>query len=1038
MAGIGFELRKLFREEGLLNNVKAYTYSSMTTIGPMILCMVLIIVLQRLMAVNDGTYLEWELYIATMQYNFVFSILITSGLAMLLTRFVSDMIFQKKFEHLLSSYYGSLILCLPAGALVSWLFLRGVTAGLGYKFAAYLLFMELIVIWMQAVYLSALKDYMRIVRSFSIGVAVSVAAGWILLRYVPIDATTGALLAMDIGFLTILLMSNRHFEQVFPRRDSRLLFSFMTYFKKYPSLFFIGSLLYAGIYVHSFVFWLSDKGVVIADQFRFAPSYDLPVFYAFLSVIPTLVTFIVSVETEFYERFQTYYKHVLEGGTYVQIDAAKKDMQRTLMQEISFLMEVQLIFTIVSIAIGMQLLPRMGFTMSQIDSFNILVLAYYLFIIMFVILLLLMYFDDRKGVVTISFMFVLMNILFTYWTLQDEYDGLGMFYASIIGLVVVLIRLMYVLRNIDYFTFCSQPMSSHRKPMNGRRRFGKSWVMFSVMMSLVIVLSGCTSSAGSPEQTTGQEKQAAVEPTAQGTAPIEEDKRIYEKDQDDSVKTLYITVLPPKGENKKGLDWYGLNRNTDRYSEEKMNVIMQEGPADGSGPKSGMFGYGQDQANASISLRGNTARYASQKSYKIRLNDEAGVWQNQRTINLNKHSADLSRVRNKLSFDLFETIPNFTSLRTQFVHLYVKDLSAKGGSSTYRDYGLYTQIEQPNEMFLKSHWLDPYGQLYKVAFFEFYRYPDKIKMQSDPTYNKKEFETILEIKGREDHEKLIEMLDDVNNMTIPIDEVMEKHFDLDNYLTWLAVNILTDNMDTDANNFYLYSPLNSDKWYFLPWDYDGGWGLQRDIKSISPYQSGLSNYWGGVLHNRYFRSTEHVQQLKDKIDEIAKNYINKDRVEQQLAKYQDKVEPFIRRAPDLNFLPGKAADFKKDFTNMANIPEMGYQLFLKDLEKPRPFYMDPVDEEHEKLKFSWGISFDLQGDDLTYDWTVALDPAFTQIVDQKKGLTLNSITINELKPNTYYWKVVAKDSKGNTQISFDRYEDEEGEPYYGVMKFEVD
>lgn len=1034
MAGIGFELRKLYRQQGLLNNVKAYAYSSISTVGPMILCMFLVIVLQRLMSYSGGTHLQWELYIATMQYNFVFSILITSGLAMLLTRFVADMIFQKKLDHILASYYGSLILILPVGSVLAWLFLRGVEAGTGYKFAAYFLFMELIVIWMQSVYLSALKDYMRIVRSFAIGTAVAIAAGWVLMNMTGIDRTTGALLAIDIGFMLIVLMSNRHLDQVFPRCDGRIYFSFLSYFKKYPALFLIGSCMYAGIYVHSMVFWFSDHGIVVAGRYYISPEYDLPVFYAFLSVIPTLVAFIVSVETEFYEKFQAYYKHVLEGGTLLQMDASKKAMQRTLMQEISFLMEVQLLFTIVSIAIGMKLLPRIGFTMAQLDSFNILVLAYFLFIMMFVTLLLLLYFDDRKGAAAISSLFIVLNAGLTYWTLRLEYDGLGMFYASLGGLALVLFRLMYVLKNIDYYTFCSQPMHHQRKSM----RFGKPTATVMVIASSMLILSACSEPADEPKSVAGngvsQEAPAAPQPTG-----IEEDKRIYERDQDDALKALYVTVLPPKGDNKKGLSWYGLNRNTDRYSGDKLNVIMQEGASDGSGPKSGMFGYGADHANGSISLRGNTARYASQKSYKIKLFDEAGLWQDQRSINLNKHSADLSRLRNKLSFDLFETIPNFTSLRTGFVHLYVKDLSEGGSQQTFQDYGLYTQIEQPNEKFLKSHWLDPYGQLYKVTFFEFQRYPEQIKLQSDPAYDKKAFESILEIKGREDHEKLIRMLDDVNNMTIPIDQVIEKHFDLDNYLTWLAVNILTDNMDTDANNFYLYSPLNSEKWYFLPWDYDGGWGLQRNLKSISPYQSGISNYWGSTLHNRFFRSTEHVELLKKKIEDISKNYINKNTVEQQLAKYKNVVEPFAKRSPDVQYLPGKLSELSQDYERIVSTPETGYKLFLEDLEKPKPFYMDEVDEqEGGAYRFSWDISFDLQGDDLTYDWMLATDPNFANIVAQKKELAQNNVTIPKLSPNIYYWKVVARDSKGHSQISFDSFEDEEGTPYYGVRKFEVD
>lgn len=282
------------------------------------------------------------------------------------------------------------------------------------------------------------------------------------------------------------------------------------------------------------------------------------------------------------------------------------------------------------------------------------------------------------------------------------------------------------------------------------------------------------------------------------------------------------------------------------------------------------------------------------------------------------------------------------------------------------------------------------------------------------------------------------MLNDVNDMSIPIDKVIEEHFDLDNYLTWLAVNILTDNMDTDANNFYLYSPLNSDKWYFLPWDYDGAWGVQRMEMSISDYQNGLSNYWGSVLHNRYFRSEAHIQQLKDKIEEVSK-YINKDTVTAQMKLYEGTVKPYLESAPDIKFLPQMTSRLSEEMKYIAQVPEMGKKLFLEDLEKPKPFYLDDVKTEADgKQTYSWGLSYDFQGDDLLYDLSVAKDPEFTQVVTTKKDLSNNTVTLDGLPKGIYYWKVIVRDTQGHSQIAFDKYFDTEEQPYYGIREFEVE
>src|SRR5690606_20240178 len=155
----------------------------------------------------------------------------------------------------------------------------------------------------------------------------------------------------------------------------------------------------------------------------------------------------------------------------------------------------------------------------------------------------------------------------------------------------------------------------------------------------------------------------------------------------------------------------------------------------------------------------------------------------------------------------------------------------------------------------------------------------------------------------------------------PIEQTVEKYFDLDNFLTWTAMNILMDNMDTDANNFFLYSPLNINKWYFLPWDYDGGWELQRNMDFIRPYQQGLSNYWGVVLHNRFFRNQENVDLLTEKMELLYEQYINKEIVTKQINHYIDLVQPFVQRMPDIQYLPHPLAEYDADIERILNTPK---------------------------------------------------------------------------------------------------------------------
>ena len=76
-------------------------------------------------------------------------------------------------------------------------------------------------------------------------------------------------------------------------------------------------------------------------------------------------------------------------------------------------------------------------------------------------------------------------------------------------------------------------------------------------------------------------------------------------------------------------------------------------------------------------------------------------------------------------------------------------------------------------------------------------------------------------KGSSDHTKLLEMLQVLNDDSIPMEEILGRYFNAENIAYWMAFQLLTGNVDTQNRNCYLYSPLNSETWYILDWDNDG-------------------------------------------------------------------------------------------------------------------------------------------------------------------------------------------------------------------------
>jgi uncharacterized membrane protein len=200
--------------------------------------------------------------------------------------------------------------------------------------------------------------------------------------------------------------------------------------------------------------------VRIGGTYVYAPAYDVPTFYAFLSIMPAMVIFVVSVETNFYEKYRNYYSLITGRGNFSDIENARKEMTRSLWAEIRNIMELQLFFTLVFIAAGYYILPRLGLAQFSIDIFNILALGAYMCIIMMIIMLILLYFEDRAGALFVAVSFLLSNTLFTYLTMQysESIYGMGFFASAFFSLIIAVSELMLYLKNINYHTFCGQPI----------------------------------------------------------------------------------------------------------------------------------------------------------------------------------------------------------------------------------------------------------------------------------------------------------------------------------------------------------------------------------------------------------------------------------------------------------------------------------------------------------------------------------------------------------------------------------------------------
>lgn len=555
-------------------------------------------------------------------------------------------------------------------------------------------------------------------------------------------------------------------------------------------------------------------------------------------------------------------------------------------------------------------------------------------------------------------------------------------------------------------------------------------ILFLILLALQASLKSPTTTVSSIEQETSVEAKTI-------DATFKEDKRVYDHHDGNRLEHVYITVFDQQTVPENDLSLYDLNESYKQYSNlesgPKLYIHFETGDKDGP---DGLQFFDEQAANATLELRGRSSRREAQKSYKIRLQDSAGLWYGQSVLNLNKHTDDRTRVRNRLAFSYYEMLDDISSLRTNFVQLHVRDMTNPETADTFVDYGLYTHVEQLNEDGLAARGLNPDGHLYKVENFEFHRYPDALKTKDDPDYDKKTFESVLKINGSDNHEELLSMLDDLNDMSQPFDNVFDRYFDEDNYLTWLGTNILFGNFDTMSSNYYLYSPLNSEKWYFLPWDFDKGLGLDKERPDMLPeWQQGIQRYWGTIIHRRYLKDPNNVEALKAKIDELAE-IINPDQTKRLLDGFYPTVAPVVTSEPDLRFLNIEASAYESSFRSLETITEAYRADFIRSLETPMPIFLHHT-REGDKDVFRWDASYDFQNDALTYRFELSRSPKFETLLEEQTDMTTFSHALPALDPGRYYWRVIVTDTDGNTQMPFDYYKDNNRYLYWGIQQIVI-
>lgn len=470
MAGIGVKLNRIFNKQTVFTNLVGFGYSAAMTIAPMCVVMGAIMIMEYLLDFSRLGYAVRELFACTVLYIFIFALLTIAPFNAVISRYLSDVIYNETYEDILPCFYAGLLVNVLFSCLVGIPFcvheyLTG-KVDIFYVFAGYCGYSALVLIFYAMQYLSICKDYGKISLYFVTGMVVSVVSSLLLVHLLHMEVSFAILLSLDIGFLLTACLEMALIKSYF-RTNSRKYRPLFRYFWRYWQLVVTNFLYTLGLFIHNFVFWTTDMRMVVVDSFVCVQPYDMATCLAMFTNLSASVIFISRVEMHFHDRYKRYSEAVI-GGRWHDIENAKKRMFGQLSEELQNLVRLQFIVSVMLYFVCILLLPQLGYGGMVMRIYPCLAAGYFILFIMYAEIIFLYYYSDLAGSVftALSFCLTTLAVSILATRLSPVWYGLGVVAGSAVGWTVAYYRIRAMEKNLDVHVFCS---GSIVKRGHGRR-----------------------------------------------------------------------------------------------------------------------------------------------------------------------------------------------------------------------------------------------------------------------------------------------------------------------------------------------------------------------------------------------------------------------------------------------------------------------------------------------------------------------------------------------------------------------------------------
>lgn len=455
MAGVGFSLRKLHGDDGYTGLLKLYAAAGLISSGPWLLSimtLLLIGMLGRALVPDPAMLVRFQLSVT---WLFAASLILSGPLQLMFTRFIADRDYLGERDLSVPNVFGALAFTSVTTA--------GVALALAPLFPNESLFLKLLLgmglitlsdIWIVIVVLAGLRAHDKLLLSFVLGYAVTLGATLVLARFGEVGMLSGFVL----GQATLLFAGLAMIVRSMPSRTPAS-FRFLRRKAMVFELGFIGLLYNLAGWVDKWLFWTNpETSRAVLGPLRASEVYDLPIFLAYLTLVPAMAVFLVRVETDFAQTHASFYDAVRRGASLRKIQQLCNGMTDSARRAVLGSMTVQAASFVLAVCIGPWLLELFGISVLHLPLFYIDVAGVALQVLLLAVTSMFFYLDRRRAVSGLVVLLVVSNTILTWVSQQlgPEYYGYGFAAAMGITSLLGLWMLRKVFSSLVRDTFMSQ------------------------------------------------------------------------------------------------------------------------------------------------------------------------------------------------------------------------------------------------------------------------------------------------------------------------------------------------------------------------------------------------------------------------------------------------------------------------------------------------------------------------------------------------------------------------------------------------------